>query len=178
VTGKRVLVTIQPSQGDNNQPIPDFLLDFLRESPRDVFFIFRCHPNDQLGPEYCRRRLSELPAEVYKIDDGRSNLYDRLMMVTHHITAFSSCGYEADAFGVPTLLFGFDARAIYKDEIDEGLFSWTAGSSRDLALWLDKGNSGKSMVDSEYIISSLENTAAILRRAEFGKFEYYAINDH
>lgn len=173
--GKRVLVTIQSPQGDNTQPIPDFLLDFLRENPRDVCFIFRCHPNDNRGPEYCRHRLSELPSELYKIDYGCSNLYDSFMMVTHHMTGYSSCCYEADAFGVPTLLYGVDAKAIYKDEIENGRFSWTPGSARDLALWLDKETSDKSMSDSEYITSSLEKTAAILRRAEFGEFEYHAI---
>lgn len=174
--GKRVLITIQSPQGDNNQPIPDFLLDFLRESPRDVSFIFRCHPNDQQGLEYCRCRLSELPVELYKIDNGCTNLYDSLMMATHHITAYSSCSYEADAFGVPTLLYGVDAKAIYKDEIENGIFSWTPGSVADLALWLDKRSPDKGRSDSKYISSSLEHTSTILRNIELGEFDFYKMD--
>jgi hypothetical protein len=174
-TGKRVLVTTQEPQGDNNQSIPDFFLEFLRENPSDISFIFRCHPNDRRGAEYCRYRLSELPTEIYTIDDGSSNLYDILISATHHITAYSSCCYEANAFGVPTLLFGADARAIYSDEIESGLFSWALGSAKDLASWLESGSSDKDMTDRRYIRSSLENTAAILRNAEFGHFEYHAI---
>ena len=172
-TGKRILVTTLSPHGVNNQPIPDFILDFMRESKRIVTFIFRCHPNDPSGPEYCRSRLSELPSELFRVDDGRSNLYDSLMGVTHHITADSSCCYEASAFGVPTLLFGLDARSIYKDEIDNGLFSWTPGSSADLELWLEENNSPEDPNDVVYISSSLESTEAILRHAENGRFNYY-----
>lgn len=174
---RRVLITIQSPQGENTQPIADFLLDFLHENPREVFFIFRCHPNDQKGPAYCRHRLSGLPRELYTINDGRSNLYDSLLSATHHITAYSSCCYEASVFGIPTLLFGEDARTIYNDEIENGLFSWTPGIARDLTLWLDKTNSDNCLSDDGYINSSLEHVLSVLRRAEYGEFDYYATKD-
>lgn len=175
---KRVLITIQSPQADNRQPIPNFMVDFLRDSSSDVHFLFRCHPNHQSAAEYCRRRLSELPPDLYDIDDGRGNLYDQLISATHHITAYSSCCYEAAAFGVPTLLFGADALTIYSDEIESGTFSWTSGRASDLRTWLEMENPPDGKINSEYINSSLEHTAAILRRAEFGEFEYHAIEGH
>lgn len=170
---KRVLITLQSPQADNNQPIPEFILDFLRERKNDVYFIFRCHPNDQNGVEYCQRRLSEMPRYLYNIDDGRSNLYDQLMRVSHHITAYSSCCYEAATFGVPTLLFGADARAIYSDEIESGVFSWTNDETSKLISWLESTNASKHMNASGYITSSLNETANILQRVELGNLDFY-----
>ena len=170
---RRVLITVQPPQGKNLQPIPDFLLDYLSQHPSDVLFTFRCHPNDRNGQNYCSKRLSGLPRNLYTVEDGYGNLYDSLASSTHHITAYSSCCYEASAFGVPTLLFGEDAKAIYNDEIMKGFFSWTSGDARDLAFWLDKVKPGQDMRCSRYISSSLECTSSILRKAEEGIYDYY-----
>src|SRR5690606_5654552 len=88
-----VLITTQPKRGANTEPIPDFLINYIRSAPVGVKLIFRCHPNDLQGPDYCRQRLAGLPASSYSIDNGQSNLYDTLLQVTHHVTAYSSCCY-------------------------------------------------------------------------------------
>ena len=170
---KHVLVTIQPPQADNFEPIPDFIINFLRTCPKGFKIVFRCHPNDRSGSEYCRSRLFEFPSDLYEIDTGSSNLYDQLMIATHHVTAYSSCCYEAKAFGVPTLLFGVDAHAIYRDEIESGLFSWTPGIAKDLAAWLEKKKTRSDERSNEYITSSLDYTTAMLERAESDDFEYH-----
>lgn len=165
-TGKCVLVTTQPQQGANIEPIPDFIIEFLRNASPSVRFVFRCHPNDLNGPAYCRQRLCELPNDRFEIDDGRSNLYDRMITATHHITAYSSCCYEASAFRIPTLLFGVDAQTIYGDEIASGFFSWTPGSALDVASWLETAKIDTNDGDIAYIFSSLEHATAIVRGAE------------
>ena len=81
--------------------------------------------------------------------------------------------YEASAFGVPTLLFGEDARTIYGEEIANGFFTWTIGDPIDLASWLSRLRSNEGLRDGQYIISSLEHAAAILRRSESMEFDYY-----
>lgn len=167
--GKRVLVTTQPRQGENVEPVPDFLIEFLRHAPQGVRFVFRCHPNDRGGLEYCRRRLSDLPASVYEIDDGAGNLYDSMIAATHHITAYSSCCYEARTFGVPTLLFGTDARTIYGEEIETGLFSWTPGSTSDLSQWLDTTRSDTGVSSGGYILSSLDHAATVIGQCTEGR---------
>lgn len=163
---KLVLVTIQPPQGDNTQPIPDFLLDYLSEVPKDIHFIFRCHPNDRISPEYCKRRLSKISPSLYEIDDGSSNLYDSLLIASHHITAFSSCCYEASVFDVPTLLFGADALKIYSDEIKKGLFDWANGSVEELVLWLSKNKFDVVHDENRYIVSSLDHARNVLAKIE------------
>lgn len=165
--GKRtVLVTMQPRHKANLEPIPDFLVDYLRSEPAQTCFIFRCHPNDTLGWEYCRQRLADIPPALFSVDTGKSNLYDQLLAATHHITAYSSCCYEASAFGVSTLLFGLDARAIYAEEIDSGEFAWTEGSTADLSAWLAAPASSpagqQAATSGTYIESSLARAGELL----------------
>lgn len=159
-----VLVTTQPRHKANLEPIPDFLVEYLRGEPVQTHFIFRCHPNDTLGPEYCRQRLADIPSALLSVDTGKSNLYDQLLGATHHITAFSSCCYEASAFGVPTLLFGQDARAIYAEEIDSGEFAWTEGRPADLSAWLDTAAPTRlqAATGGTYIESSLARAGELL----------------
>jgi hypothetical protein len=150
-----VLVTMQPPNKVNAEPIPDFLLDYLHYWSEQTHFIFRCHPNDRLGPEYCRQRLAGISQALFSVDTGKSILYDQLLGVTHHITAFSSCCYEASAFGVPTLLFGMAARAFYAEEIESGEFSWTEGDVKELAAWLEEKSTQSPVPARTYIESSL-----------------------
>jgi hypothetical protein len=166
-----VLVTTQPRHNANPQPIPDFLLDYLCSRPLHTHFMFRCHPNDTLGPEYFRQRLADIPPALFSIDLGKSNLYDQLLGATHHITAYSSCCYEASAFGVPTLLFGLDARAIYDEEIDSGEFAWTEGSTADLSAWLAAPVPAgqQAATGGTYIESSLARAGELLAQGLFLK---------
>ena len=164
---KCVLVTTQPRQSANTEPLPEFIIDYLRSAPVDVHLVIRCHPNDSVGPDYCRQRLADIPAHLYSIDSGKSNLYDRLLSATHHITAYSSCCYEASVFGVPTLLFGHDARVIYAEEIESGEFSWTEGNMDYLMGWLSGVIPLAALKGGEsgaYIESSLARVGELLAR--------------
>jgi hypothetical protein len=164
---RRVLVTLQPPAGGHVEPIPDFIIEYLSSGfSAGAYFTFRCHPNDRGRRAYCQRRLKSVPADRFAISDGTSNLYDDLLQATHHITAYSSCCYEADAFGVPTLLFGHDALDIYGEEIDARAFSWTEGRAEDLDDWLNTTNRDKresSQRGSSYITSSLKAAMSALR---------------
>jgi hypothetical protein len=165
--GRRVLVTLQGPTGGHLEPIPDFILEYLRldASRRDVF-VFRGHPNFTQNAAYCTRRLQDVPPERYTINDGSTNLYDELLRSTHHITAFSSCCYEAEMFGVPTLLFGSEAQAIYAEEIQAGRFAWIAGNQGELAGWLAGSpvRSGSNRQDADpYIVASLSHADRLLQ---------------
>jgi hypothetical protein len=147
--GIRVLVTMQPPQGGNIERIPDFIIDFLSSNHvKNICFTFRLHPNDAKGKSYCVNRLSLIDPYIYNVDPGKSNLYDAFIKSTHHITAYSSCCYEANVFSVPTLLFGSEAKDIYKDDIKSGIFSWTNGSASDLEDWLCIEQQSKQKISS------------------------------
>lgn len=163
---RRVLVTLQGPIGRHLEPIPDFIINHLRSdaSLGDVF-VFRGHPNFIQSKAYCEHRLHDVPPERYAIDDGSPNLYDELLRSTHHITAFSSCCYEAEMFGVPTLLFGSEAHAIYEEEIKAHRFTWTAGEQSELTQWLAEAprpSESTQKVVHPYIVSSLSQAGRLM----------------
>ena len=165
---RTILVTIQPIVNGNLEPIPDFLLSYLLQDARaNDHFIFRCHPNDKRGPDYCRARLAAVDPARYSLDIDGTNLYDQFLKGTHHITAFSSCCYEATAFGVPTLLYGPDSEALYSEEIAAGEFSWTAGDVGELKSWLEQSGCAQNEMnapqgEAAYIVSSLDLAGEIV----------------
>ncbi len=148
----KVLVTMQPPQGQNIQRIPDFIIDFLKSNNLvDIHFIFRLHPNDNEGYYYCKNRLRLINPSLYTIEDSKRILYDIFLEISHHITAFSSCGYEASLFNIPTLLYGDESKEIYKYEIKENIFTWTDSSTSDLSSWLTSRSSNGSKILNPYI---------------------------
>lgn len=153
-----VLVTLQPPQGLNTERIPNFIVDFLLSADaKDVYFIFRLHPNDKTGARYCRKRLDQVSAEIYSIDRGSRNLYDVFCLASYHITAYSSCCYEAKVFNIPTLLYGSESQEIYRDEIRDNIFAWTNSDVRDLKAWLNQAPHEKFCGKKPYIETSCIN---------------------
>ena len=145
---------MQTPQAGNLERIPDFIIDFLSSSTiEDVHFIFRYHPNDIYGYHYCKERLVLIDPSLYSIDRGTQNLYDVFRVVTHHITAYSSCCYEASLFNIPTLLYGEESKEIYEDDINNDIFTWINSNEESLRSWLhsdsnDKPNTAISYIDN------------------------------
>jgi hypothetical protein len=162
-SGKIILFTLQGPQGENKEPIPEFIVDFLKDARYSDWRIrFRNHPNFSDGLDYCSKRLSSVDGRRFETSDGSRNLYDELLECSHHITAYSSCGYEAECFGVPTLLFGEEARRIYETDIASGRFTWTAGKLDEFTAWLDRaGTASKRGPSRPYIESSLSLASVI-----------------
>jgi len=134
-----ILVTLQPPHFGNEERIPGFIIDMLLSGEmKEIHFIFRVHPNDVGAKKYCEQRLRLFNTNSFSIDLGNRPLYDAFMVSKGHITAFSSCCYEASVFNVPTLLFGGEAKDIYEEDIEHDVFTWTPGTMDDLCLWLRK----------------------------------------
>jgi hypothetical protein len=163
VSEKTILFTLQGPQGKSQEPIPDFIVKFLQNKRfADWRIRFRNHPNFKEGLGYCQKRLAPVDPSRFTIADQKRNLYDEFLEVTHHITGYSSCCYEAESFGVPTLLFGEEAKAIYETDIACGRFSWTRGDVNDLIAWLEQPLTNHIHRSDQYVESSLSLTAAVL----------------
>jgi hypothetical protein len=164
---RRVLVTLQGRAGEHMEPIPDFILDYLRsDASCGDEFIFRGHPNFPQSAAYCAHRLRGVPTDRYIVTGGSTNLYDELLSASHHITAFSSCCYEAEMLGVPTLLFGAEAQAVYAEEIQAGRFAWTMGERSDLERWLTQtltSSPASEDVAQPYIVASMSHADHLLQ---------------
>lgn len=137
INSKVILFTLQAPDGDHKEPIPNFVIDFLTSSlSSHVTLIIRCHPNYQGCSQYINERLNGVSQSKYIVSMGLTPLYDDLLIASHHLTACSTCCYEADAFGIPTMLFGQDALTIYQEEINNKSFMWTDGRQEDIVNWL------------------------------------------
>jgi hypothetical protein len=161
--GRTILFTLQGPQGKCDEPIPDFIVSFLKDDRYSDWLIrFRNHPNFVNGVDYCARRLSSVDRRRFEIADQNRNLYDEFLDSTHHITGYSSCCYEAESFGVPTLLFGDEAQSIYEIDIAKGRFAWTCGVTSDLIAWLEQPTSKDIQHSDQYIESSLSLASSML----------------
>ena len=155
----RVLLTMQPPQAGNVERIPDFIIDFLLSGTKeDVHFTFRLHPNDNDandsdGYHYCKERLKLIKPSLYSIDRGIQNLYDIFRVVTHHITAYSSCCYEASLFNIPTLLYGDESKEIYQEDIENKAFTWIDSTKDNLESWLAYDHNMNSKISDLYIMN-------------------------
>ena len=149
----RVIFTLQTLGGSHTESIPDFIVNFLTNlNSNDVYFNIKVHPNDyDHAIDYTKNRLKNVSKDLYSIISNEVNLYDIFMNSTHHITACSSCCYEAHAFGLPTLLFGNEAREIYDYEIKNSIFTWTSGNILDLEKWLDNNKTPSLKESNSYI---------------------------
>ena len=164
-----ILLTLQPKISLNPEPIPNFIIDFLREENSESHIIIRRHPNSIGDIEYIKNRLKNIKKEFYDVDDGKINLLDYFTQITHHITAFSSCCYEASAFGVPTLLFGAAAIEDYAEEIKSGQFSWACGEKFDLSSWIKENKSCNR--SQSFIETSVRKAAFIVQNHNFADVE-------
>ena len=106
-------------------------------------------------------------SESYKIISGNSDLYENFLKSDLHITAYSSCCYEANLFGIRTLLYGEDSKNIYSDEIGEGEFDWIENDKEKFKKWIGNQNILRhrrilKLNPSSYIKSSLVLASKIM----------------
>lgn len=167
--GTRIIFSMQPEFSLNPVPVPDAFFELLKDGPSKFHITFKIHPNDSKGQSYLQTRLTDVPADRYKILAGRANLYELFENATHHVTAFSSCCYEATAFDLPTLLFGQTSARVYKQEIAEGQFSWTTGHRAEIEKWL-RTTSPETFSEAQdftpYILSSMEMAKRLMDESD------------
>jgi len=126
---KRVLFTLQGPTFESKKRVPDFIIEFMQQDRSDVHFNFRCHPNDLKAHKEIKD-LARLNLKTkFEVTGGGDDLIESLARCNYHITAYSTVCYEAQIYGIPTLLFGSESAELYRREIDEGVFQWTDGSA-------------------------------------------------
>jgi len=120
---KIILITLQGPQGSHKDIFPDFIVEAIRISPKNWYWLIRNHPNYPKGKSIVKKKLETINDSKYDIDNASSNsLYELLSISCFHITAHSSVCYEAEVFSVPTIIFGEDGRNLYSKELEEGRF--------------------------------------------------------
>lgn len=117
-----ILFSLQPLP----DPVPRFVLNAIKNSPKDWDWVFRFHPNmdDNMRKEVCELLENTGVANRVGIDSG-TDLYGLLSRSFHHITGYSSVAYEAVLFGVPTTIVSKKGAELFDKEIGDGCFFYS-----------------------------------------------------
>ena len=138
---KHILFTLQAPTFESRSRIPDFVIEFMKQERSDVHINFRCHPNDLNA----RREIGLLDnvelKTKFEVTDGDDDLVESLKKCNFHVTSYSTVCFEAQIYGIPTLLFGSESAEIYRREIESGMFKWTEGNLTALEQFLEDEHS-------------------------------------
>ena len=81
-----------------------------------IFIRIRLHPNAyETLNDYLRLKLGRLyfSKKLSITSNKKHNLYEDFNWATHHLSCYSSCSLEALAFGLPSAVYGKEAKSIY-----------------------------------------------------------------
>lgn len=132
---KVILFSLQPIA----EPLPAHVLDAMRQSPPGWRWLVRMHPHQTAQRDRLLSQLSAAGCTNCELDlSSQIPLYALLRATHHHVTCWSSVGYEAAAFGVPTSLLHTTGAQVYAEQLDDG---WCA-PALDAATLLEQIRNG------------------------------------
>jgi len=118
---KVILFSLQPLA----EPLPAHVLDAMRRSPAGWRWLLRAHPHQRPQIPALKDRLTAAGAANFELEQSSAiPLYALLRRSQHHITCWSSVGYEASAFGVATTILHPSGRQLFAEEIERDVFSY------------------------------------------------------
>ncbi len=119
---KRILVSLQPA----DPVFPPQLVEAIQRSPSDWFWLLRLHPRQQRDRPNLEQQRQDLnlPDRAVLHDAIDYHLYKLMNQVNHHLTCWSSVGYEALAFDIPTTIIHPSGWQLYTEDIRQGYFSY------------------------------------------------------
>ncbi|MDA9101236.1 hypothetical protein N9K06_01025 [Omnitrophica bacterium] len=152
---KVLLVTLQPIES----PLPAWFFSAVKAAPDDWYWLFRCHPvyrkrmgilEDMIrseGIENCEWQMaSDLP------------LYALLQKTNHHMTCWSTTGYEALLFNVPTTIIHPEGRKLFETYVKQGLFGY-AETAEGLIDSLQQTHAGRPLREPVPFIETGDDVA-------------------
>ncbi len=165
---KVILISLQAKRSELEEVLPSFISDSIRVSPLNCIWLLRCHPNHLYVKKEVLGKLKDVPGEKYVIDNLNDiALYDLLSLTDIHITAFSTVVYEAEYFSAKNIVFGEDAKILYKKEIESSRFS-CIDNKEDLLRCIKKQlNAPSTSCNDELYIESDKNLTATTIKSIF-----------
>jgi hypothetical protein len=153
-SARRLLVCLQPIA----DPVPPALRDALAASPKDWIWWVRLHRKQASQGDGIKEMLAATGAR-FEIDEPSAvPLYPLILASDCHLTGWSTVAFEAEAYGVPTVLFHPMAESIFASEIAEGRFRYARDGAGLLVAVEEAGASGRPDVPS-YIVADLDVAA-------------------
>lgn len=147
---KIILISLQPL----DDPLPTHVLNAMRNSPDNWFWLIRLHPLQKGRQEQFKSILETHDITNFEINKTtKLPLYEVLKIATHHVTCFSSVCYEALAFNVPTIIVHPAGLQLYENYIDQGIFTY-AQTESELINAISKPYSAKQLKEKEPYIET------------------------
>ncbi len=118
-----VLVTLQPYTVA--RAVPPALVTAMRESPDGWLWVLRIHPAGRPSAAEIDSMLRQNAVQEWKYTIQGSSAHPLYALMKHsavHVTLWSSCGYEALCFNVPTIFLDDFAGTLYQRYLKKGLF--------------------------------------------------------
>lgn len=122
-SSKSILVTLQPLGVERMATAP--IWSCMCNGPDDWFWIIKVHPNDPTTNDQWSSSIAEWSdgaTNFLVLRDATVPLYGLMREVDAHVTYFSTTCFEALAFGLRSIVIGREAKELYAEEIDEGVF--------------------------------------------------------
>lgn len=152
---KNILVILQYS------PLPEFFINFLKTNKENFNWYFRKHPLHPI-PQSLKEFLEIYSYESIEVTSNR-NLYETFNFIDVNITLYSSVGFEAQCFHVPSIFMGEIAKYSFKKFLGKnGLFY--ANNENDLNYYLinleniSKIDSFHILFDEDKIIKHIKSS--------------------
>lgn len=117
---KTIFVSLQ----EEEQHIPDAVIEAMRKAPVDWFWLIRLHPANRRHIEAGAQWLKELQIKNADVDRAtRLPLYFLMEHCQHHITTSSTVAVEALRFNLPTVILHPLEPLTCEDHLKEGHFA-------------------------------------------------------
>ena len=122
---RTILVSLQPT----SDPLPDLLIEAMKQAPDDWLWLLRAHPHQGDLINGFEMRIRAAGLIHYEIRTAsNAPLYPLLVLADLHVTSWSSVAYEALSLRTPTILIAPTAKQLYADYINRGLFDYAESS--------------------------------------------------
>jgi len=147
---KKILVSLQPF--DEQIPLPEHVIETMRNSPSDWLWLLRLHPLRRQDEGRIKALLTQKGIQNFEIHYSTvSPLYSLLKIADHHITYYSSVCYEALVFGVPTTIVDPSGLALYEEYIKKGTFNYADTTSALLGSIKNANHKMQIIEETPYI---------------------------
>jgi hypothetical protein len=137
-----------------DDPLPEHVLHTMRRSPSSWLWLIRLHPLQKQSQQEIHEIIEQYNIQSFEISQAtHSPLYSLLKHCDHHITCWSTTGYEALAFGVPTTIVHPTGTQVYERYVKNGVFG-VALDSDELLAHLHQASGQEKLSEAETYIET------------------------
>jgi hypothetical protein len=118
-----ILYSTQPVISDGI--LPGHIIDAIHRSPANWTWLIRVHPFQKLSEKEILILIGKCNAKIEIKYSTKLPLYLLLKNVTHHITLWSSTCFEANSFGIPTIISHTFGAKLYEKFFESNVFFYS-----------------------------------------------------